>query len=31
MSEAGRLAAVCKYENDSEHYLEGLRQAGLPE
>jgi tetratricopeptide (TPR) repeat protein len=28
---ATRLAAVCRYQRDSEHYLEGLRKAGLPE
>lgn len=28
---ATRLAEVCRYQKDSEHYLEGLRKAGLPE
>jgi adenylate cyclase len=28
---ATRLASVCRYQRDSEHHLEGLRKAGLPE
>jgi adenylate cyclase len=27
---ATRLAAICRYQRDSEHYLDGLRKAGLP-
>jgi adenylate cyclase len=27
---ATRMASVCRYQRDSEHYLDGLRKAGLP-
>jgi adenylate cyclase len=30
MELATRLAAICRYQKDSEHYLDGLRKAGLP-
>lgn len=29
MAVAARMASVCRYQGDSEHYLEGLRKAGV--
>lgn len=31
LREARRMASVCRYQKDSEHYVEGLRMAGAPE